>query len=102
MTIDIDTILPDTDLGWAGIIQWLAESTDGWFWILFLVGLMIISGTPVIYKWGIDWALLSVSLIGLLLGLPIWLAGGLVNPVFFSFIIFFVVSIIKFALFPDH
>lgn len=102
MAIDIDSILPDPSQGWAAIISWLAEVTYGQFWIWFLGVLFLIVFIPSINRWGIDWSLLGTSTGVFILSLIIWLADGLSEYAFFGFVLLWILSVIKFTIFPEY
>lgn len=102
MAIDYNDILPNPDEGWAAIISWLAQVTDGTFWIWFLAVLFLIIFIPGVVKWGIDWPLLGTSTGVFILSFIIWLADGLGEVAFFGFILIWIISIVKFTIFPEY
>ena len=96
------TTLPfDAANGFAGWIQWLASATDGWFFVLLLGVIFLVSFIPMLVKWGMDSSLMASSFGVMLLAIPLYYLKGIEEGVLFFFIVVFVLSIIKFTIFKD-
>ena len=56
-------VLFDPTTGVAGLVVWLGAASEGWFFVMPLVALFLISFIPSMIKWGTDWPLLASSFI---------------------------------------
>ena len=88
--------------GFSGLLSWIASSTDGWFFIIFLAVLFLIAFIPMLSRWGMDSSLLATSFGVMLISIPIYYAGGLSEEAIFVFILIFVLAIVKSTVFKEN
>ena len=98
----MEDILFNPTLGIAEMITWLAESTDGLFFIIAAIVIFGITYFPMSLRYGSDWPLLASSLGTMLFLVPIYFAGGISEEGLFLFIIISVVALVKVAIFKDN
>lgn len=84
------------ETGITGMISWLTASTDGWFFIFFLIVLFFIIYIPLTRIWGSDKSLLASSFGIFIISIPIYYLHGLSERAIFVIITIFILSVIKF------
>jgi len=99
-------VLFDPTTGVAGLVAWLGAASEGWFFVMALVALFLISFIPSMIKWGTDWPLLASSFGCLLFAIPIYYMKGFgvgtdADVIMFAFVMLFVLAIVKIAVFKD-
>lgn len=87
--------------GFIGWIIWLADATNGWFFVLTLLVLFLIVLFPMIDKFKFDTAFLSASFGVFLLSLPLYFGGGLSERAVAMFTIILLIAIIKYTVFEE-
>ena len=95
------TIPFDPTDGFIGWIQWLADATNGWFFVLALIVLFVITITPMNNRWGFDLAFLSSSFGVFLFALPIYFAQGLSERALSVFVILLLLAILTSTVFKE-
>lgn len=96
------TITPfDATAGFGAWISWLANSTDGAFFVIALAVLFLIAFIPSMIKWGVDWSFFGTAFGVMMIAIPIYFLGGLSETAMFIYIFLFVLSIIKITIFRE-
>lgn len=98
-TTNPQSILFDPQGGILAYIQFVAEATDGWFFVMMLGILGLVVLFSAIPKWGFDWSFFGTAFGVMIVSLPIWLAGGLDDRSLFLFILLFALSVVKVTVF---
>lgn len=95
-------IIPfDATTGFAGWISWLAVSTDGAFFVIGFAVLFLIAFIPSLIKWGVDWAFFGTTFGVMMISIPLYFLGGISETAMFIFILLFVLSVLKIAIFKE-
>lgn len=91
----------DVNQGFSAWVSWLATSTDGWFFLLILSVLFIISIVPSYIKWGLDYSLFGVSFGVMIISAILFWLGGISEEAMFFFVLLFAVSVLKMTIFKE-
>jgi len=96
----------DYTTGIAGLVSWLGAASDGWFFMMAIGVLFLITFVPSMIKWGTDWPLFSSSFGCLLFAIPIYYMQGFgvgfdADVKMFVWILLFILAVVKVAVFKD-
>lgn len=96
------TVTPfDATQGFGAWVSWLATATDGAFFVIALAVLFLVVFIPSLVKWGVDWSFFGTSFGIMMIAIPLYFLGGLSEEALAVFIILFVTSIVKLAVFAE-
>lgn len=87
--------------GFAGLISWLAMTTDGYFFIIILITIAAVVFPTMLVRYEFDLAFFATTTGLLIFGILLFLMGGLEEGVIYMLAVLFTLSLIKIALFKN-